>query len=532
MNGSEGVHHFLQLPSIITKSMEYHYPAEFIVPTYIPFDIGPIGYTFETEFERQEVEVGLRVEDLFNNILVVGGNSKDRFGTNFRLVYETAMTERANYLVITTNQQWRRLLDLIPEARVFRVVEDLTINPLDVEGGDVNEHAINIAQAFAQVFHLSPLGKEHLLEMVQNLLITPSIFPDLEALRGTIMNLMKEPYHPAKREFSTLFEFLQNIQHGKPSLVFGQSSVPFQTLMQGVTIIEIDLKIQQQIHFIIHCLLAKLLTYGESHPDQHSMVLIDIADVLMPIDGNAYRSSDIERYLLDWLARFQQGNIGLHLGLQFPSRYPKVAMNYFQTILSHRITPWEDLKIISNLLQLLPDRLVHSRERKNNYQEEFLKTLPSNILILKRSDLTNAFPVQLSEQTIFRDTHVWTSQEIQNRINALSPAWNPPDIVPKTVLEINFGTDAHLIQLILFAINDHPKISRQGLLSFLNGDTSVDIDMPTLYFLLNRLVRLNYIIAEEWETRGHIHASYKLTEKGETIYNAYLEKLRVRSQTH
>ena len=37
---------------MLTKSMEYHYPAEFIVPTNISYDIGPIGKAYETEFEQ------------------------------------------------------------------------------------------------------------------------------------------------------------------------------------------------------------------------------------------------------------------------------------------------------------------------------------------------------------------------------------------------------------------------------------------------------------------------------------------------
>ena len=52
--------------------MEYHYPAEFIVPTNISFDIGPIGRAFETEFEKAEIPLGLEHSHMLDGILLMG----------------------------------------------------------------------------------------------------------------------------------------------------------------------------------------------------------------------------------------------------------------------------------------------------------------------------------------------------------------------------------------------------------------------------------------------------------------------------
>ena len=163
---------------MITKSMEYHYPAEFIVPTNVPFDVGPVGKAFETEFERPEMDIGLQLHHMLQGILMAGGSARERFFTNFKLVYEGVIAE-GNYLILTTSKEWRRLLDVIPEACVFRLGADLTVNPLDPEDADPSAHTTLLTQAFAQAFNLPRLAFERILEIIQTCLmheILPRVF--------------------------------------------------------------------------------------------------------------------------------------------------------------------------------------------------------------------------------------------------------------------------------------------------------------------------------------------------------------------
>ena len=534
LSGEEVARHFIQVPRIITKSIDYHYPAEFIVPNNVPFDIGPIGKAFETEFEQEEVPIGLRLEDVLNGLLVIGGTPEERQLINFKLVFEAVISE-VNYLVVTSSKEWRRILDVIPESCVLRLGADLTINPLDPETDlqdptQVNAYATALAEAFAQVFYLSRLGIERLLEILHICLIEADSVPDLEKLKEKLTDQLKEPRAPAKNELYAILQFVQNIAYSKMGLIFGETVIPFNQLMRGVTVIEVDVKTQQHLQFLLFCLLVKMLSYGHDHPDQRCAILIDQADELISIGPDLYKSREIEPYLLDWTRRFRRAGIGLHLSVQTPSRFPRDVLNPFQTIISHKVTAWEDVKLMSNLLQLLPDRLVHSRERLNNYQEEYLKTLPLNTFILKRSDINNAFPVQTIPFDL-SGTHLWDSEEIQERLRITYPGWQRPDQEIRSVLEMNFGRDVGTVQQILSLLTEYPQLGKQGLLSSLNSTPEIDLDMNDLNHLLYRLVDLDYIAASEWsDGRGHVHNSYQLKEKGERIYQAYLADLRQRMQ--
>ena len=515
---------------MITKSMPYHYPAEFIVPTNIPFDVGPIGKAFETEFLTQEVEVGLQLGGMLQGLLTVGGTEKERFLTNFNLVYEAAIAE-ARYLILTTNKAWRRLLDIIPDASVVRLGEDITFNPLDFEDGDPIMYAKLLAQVFAQTLHLSQIGFERLVELLQSLMLETTTASDIEVLRGKIEDVVKEQYTPGKAELSTIHQFLLNTAHGRPSLIFGQTAIPFRSLMEGVTIIEIDVEAQHHLQFILLCLLAKTLSYGYTHQNERCMVLVDVANSLVVMDPTIYKSREVHHHLRDWIKRFNQYGIGLHLSMQSPSLFPPTMLNVFQIVLAHRITAWEDLKIVKNLLHFLPDSLVHSRERHDNYQMEYLKTLPLNTFILKREDILNAFPVQIHKMNI-KDTRVRSDIEVQERLRNIFSEWQEPIPEERTVIEMDFGRrNTPLIFKILSLLQDYKKLTRQGMLSSLNSDPGIDLDQPALDFKLHRLVNLGYILPNEWEDRqGHRHQSYERSEKGERVYDEYIEELRRRAR--
>ncbi len=526
MSGTEGVDHFLEVPQIITKSMDYHYPAEFIVPTNVPFDIGPLGRAYETEFSTQEVAVGLRLEDLYHGFLTLGGTPDQRFSTNLKIAYETAIAE-GNYLILTTNPEWSRLLDLLPEACLIRLGKDFTLNPLDPEGTDPNEYASILAQAFAQAFYLSRLGTEALLESFITLLGESQ--PDLDLLVQNLDNKVSEQRNPAGRELATVLQFLQNIGHGEISTTLGPTNIPFRKLLSGVTIVEIDLKGQQQVQFLLLCLLAKLLAHKHTHPDAPCTVLLDSGDVLAPLDSYTSKMRDMEHYGLDWFRRFRASHVGLHLSINNPSRFPAIFLNFFRTFLVHRITAYEDIKLVRDLLQFLPDQVVHTKElRHDNYEVEFLKGLPPSMIFLKRADIPNAFPVQLTPANLAA-THLWTAEELESRLHATFPDWAPPTPEAQTTLDRDFHRDVPAVQKILSLLSEYPDLGTQGILSALQSSPGIDLDMPALERLLNRLVSLNYIAPNEWEDgHGHRHQSYQLKDKGQRVYQEFLDE----SQPH
>ena len=501
------------------------------MPTNIAYDLGPIGQAYETEFEHQEVEVGLRLEDIMQGLLVAGGTTPQRFHTNFKIVYEAAMAEE-NYLIITTNREWRRLLDLIPQACVLRLGTDLTLNPIDPEGGDAIEHASILAHAFAQAFYLSRLGQEHLLESLMTLfegsrVDAPS--PDLEELKAILDSRITSTRGAVSHELGIANQALMNMGFGRLSLVFGKTNIPMEQLMTGITIIEIEAVPQQDLQFIVLCLLAKLLSYSFTHAQRH-LLLVDIMDALMLHDPRSPKVRDTEHYLLDWVQRFKSYNKGLHLSLGTPSRVPPVILDAFQTVLAFKITSRDDVQIISNLLQFLPDRLVHSRERHDNYQVEFLKTQPSDLFILKRADIPNAFPVHQTCSNLTK-THIWGESELQDRLTLFFPDWQAPRLIPRVGLERNFSGKGVLIaQRVLSLLQEYPDLGTSGIFASLRSIPELDLEMAELEGVLNRLVHLNYILnIERDDGRGHTHKSYHPREKGLEALREYAEELNRRT---
>ncbi len=528
MSGTEGAHHFLQVPQMLTKSMEYHYPAEFIVPTNMGYDIGPIGNAFETEFEQQELPVGLRVADLLEGVLVAGGTATQRFQLNAKIVSEAAIAEE-NYLIITTDHQWRRFLDLNKQTcAVLRLGADLTLNPLDAEGADTIEHVATLSQAFAQAFYLSRLGQESLLESLVALFEgsrADAVAPDFEALKASLESRLTTTRGTLAGELGMVFQALLNMGYGPLSRIFGKTNIPLDQFMNGVTIIELEPLPQQDLQFVILCLLVKLLSYSKTHP-QRATILLDSMDLLMPHNPFSAKARDTEHYLLDWLQRFKTYNKGLHFSFQTPSRAPPILLNAFPTTLAFKITSEEDVKAIGNSLQLLPDRLVHSRERHDNYQVEFLKTMSSDMCILKRADFPNPFPIRIMPPDFTR-THLAEVSELQERVQLFFPTWEAPQVISRVALERNFsGRDVLLAQRILSLLQEYPTLGTTGLFSSLGTSPEMELELVDLEGVLNRLVQLNYLaVIERDDGRGHSHKSYQLKDRGSDALREYLEEL-------
>jgi len=504
--------------------MEYHYPAEFIVPTNIPFDVGPIGKAFETEFLQQEVDVGLLRQDMHHGLLVSGGTPEDRFITNFQLVVETVMAE-GSYLILTQNPEWRRLITILPDAAVWRLGIDLTLNPLDPEEADPVVYTTLLAQAFAQAFQLSRLGYERFLECLQILLLETSQPPDVETLKFKLQDLIKDRTLGGYYELNTILQFLLNSAHGKMSTCLGPTNLPLRRLLQGVHIIEIETIASSQFQFLLLCYLAKILAVGRTATNP-CMILIDNADVLVPFDPQLTKVRELEPHWIDWIQQFQHVPLGLHLNLQSPAGFPLTLLNSFKTILTHRTTAWNDLRVLRDLLQLLPDNVVHSRQRHDNYQIEYLKTLEIQTLLLKRPDIPDAFPVKV-QTTHLERTHPCTNEDVQNRLDHLFPHRTTLHQPARTMLERHFGTiDAPFVRNILGILMDYPELGKQALFSTLCSDPQFSMDLHNLEHYLHRLVGLGYIIANEWDDRrGHRHISYQIRDAGEYAYQEYLTDL-------
>lgn len=531
MTGYEAVDRFLQIPQILTKSMPHHLPAEFIEPTKVPHDI-PLGKVFSTEFQQIEVAAGLQSQNLVEGVLVVGGTAQDRFLTNNKIVLGAA-EQGMNYLVITTNPQWRCVLDLLPSACLFRLGQDLVWNPMDPEDmHEIVDYCTLLMQVFAQLFSLSELGCQLLSRAIFTCMENPREIHDFDFLAARLEQMASAPsYDPSlsSKDLGLVLRFLENIRLGNMGGMLGAVNLPFRELLEGVNIIELDLSSHKFLHFLILCILAKTIAYTRDHPDQKLMILVDSGDLLAPHDLYSQRIHDLNDYFLEWVRRLHEYSwLGLHLSLQTPSRFLPVVLQLFPNILAHRITPYDDVRLMRDLLQLLSDKIVHSQGvRQENWEYQYLKTLPPNRLIVKHPSIDNGFPVERTPLDLSW-THQWTAWEIQSRLTAYILSWRSPNPDQRPILERDFGRDTHIILKILQLLLEYPSLHITGILSAVNTSPSIDLDRPMLDRLLHRLVSLNYISSNEWDDgRGHQHRSFQIVEKGRTVYQDYLDAMEL-----
>ena len=525
-SGYELADHLLGVPQILSKSLGYHHPAEFIVPTKIYYDVGPIGRAYETENLRDEVPAGLLAHDMRKGVLVAGGTVEQRFRTNTKLVHET-VKNGGNYLIITANPEWRRLLDLIPNAQVFALGNDLTYNPLDAENNDYGEYAAILTQAFSQTFQLSTWAYEEIKELIFESFADKEN-PELFDLKEKIESIILEPRTDVYKELRTVQKFLANANRDKMGLIFGQRTIPFNVLTKGCNIIELNVGIQDQLQFIFLCILAKTLAYAHNHPDQKFMVLVDFGDFLISSEPHNYKTQQQRSYFLEWVQRFRQNNVGLHLSLQALSHFPPEALHNIQTVLAHKITPYNDVQIMRDLLQLLPERIVHSRKARHaNHQIEYLKNLPTNQIILKRPDITRPFTVIIMGLD-FRNTHVWTPEEIRARVKRILPGFIMPEPDQRPLLERDFPRNTKIVRDLLSLLQEYPALGTTALLSSLNSDPQNDLDKPELELVLGRLQMNGYVRMAESEYRGRQRYTYEITDKGRELYMNYLRLLKRR----
>lgn len=534
VTGYEAVNQFLQIPQIVAKSMDSHFPVECITPTRVPHDVR-LGKAFSTEFHKVEVPAGLISGDMSKGVLVTGGTLQQRFTTNTKLVHSAA--ERGiNYLIITNNAEWCKMLDLIPSACFLRLGEELILNPLDPDESELVEYSHLLMQVFAQCFPLPAHSCQQLAGLITQCFVQEGI-PDMEILASKILDLTTIPRPGPTRELlGAVYNFLNNFHVGKVSRMLGGTNIPIKKLVRGINIVEIDIKNQKYQQFLILCFLAKVLSYNHGDPDHKLMVLVDTGDLLVPLDPLTQTARDAEQYLLDWVRRFRDQEVGLHLSIQAPSRFSKGILNAFQNVIAHRTKPDEDVQKLRDLLQLLPNHVVLSQGvRHDNWNSQYLKTLPDGFVFLKRHDIDHGFPVRIAALDLTW-THLWSSEEIEARLRKFFPGWLPPAPDKRPLLLRDFERDIKVVDDLLSLLDEYNRLGMTSLLSSLNSNPEIDIDRPYLQQLLYRLIHYGYIKPHTRDDgRGHQYNSFEILDKGRELHMNYIswvvERLRTTSSS-
>ncbi|MHA1786012.1 MAG: hypothetical protein ACTSVY_03410 [Candidatus Helarchaeota archaeon] len=405
---------FIHVPTFaITKSMKSHPPAEFTVPTHLPFDL-PIGYSIETETMNIEHVVGLQVSDLFSNIVIMGGNSSERFHVISRILRDTCEKDFCTIL-LTTSHKYRNLLDIIPTLRIIRLGTDSALKIFQSGISQNGEYLTLLTEFIAAMFNLSSSGSQHLERILFDFqeMGEESLTAFFEYL-DTILSDMERQLHYSDRDSYKAIKWLfNNLNVGKGVQVFGGPQIPMYKLIKQPIIIEIPFDGEIKKRFTTYLLLIKILSSIQNLNYRGGLVFIEDARVLQEISSaNRFGNEQLNNCLEKIIRQFNENGFGFLFDVPRPSVLKESLLGLFSTFISYKLGAGE-VKHVAKFLQLKGFQESKMTPRRlYSYQHDWLINLEHNSCLMKMPMHPECFPVVTPLVKGLSEINTWTDEEI------------------------------------------------------------------------------------------------------------------------
>ncbi|MHA1380225.1 MAG: hypothetical protein ACTSRG_17765 [Candidatus Helarchaeota archaeon] len=499
------------------KSLKYEYPAEFIVPTNLESDVGPIGFTLETEFLKKELPIGLYEHDMSHGVLVTGSNSLERFFSNTKIVYES-VKKSIPYIIITKDKKYRRLADLIPSLKIFRLGKDISISPLDTEGISPAKYIPYFIEMLKLAVNFGDEVNAAISEMLKNVYEAYGENPTMGTFVDELWNgvISPEISRLEQNEFNKIYKYLHNLLSGESAQMLIKTKKPFfEIIADAPALIEIDASDKKTRRFFNLLLLIKILTFSKHLNYRGFMVLIDEGDTVFGTEQEYRgRKDDPHFSILNWISDLEENDIGLHVNVQYPSLILPQILSNFRNVFVHRTHSFEESYALRSLLNMSfrprEEAAEHySEKRKYQYQYEYLRAMDEGHALINRPDLKGCFPI-VFEYLNFQNTHILNDREIEKRLKDFYPDWDiePIQTPQRSAIQRSFHQYSEQVKEILILASEYPEIMYSAIQSATNIEDSV------LKVLLHKLVQLRYLNKSQ-EVWGVIRRNtYRLTDLG------------------
>ncbi|MBD3229730.1 MAG: hypothetical protein GF329_16230 [Candidatus Lokiarchaeota archaeon] len=518
--GNENINHFLQIPKMIFKSFKFKFPAEFVVPTDLSYDIGPIGNSIETEFQAPEKEIGLSVSSLKDGIIVSGDSSRDRFQVIIKLLFEI-MIQEYSIILITSDKRYRSLIDLIPYINVFPFGK-YGFNILDNRQLDENKYIPLLTSIFEIVI-------SNKFDIALNTILK-SVYTykgnTLHDLLSSIENQLKfnssNLSYNEKQSLTSLKDLINNLVQGEATPFFTTNNIKLsETFSDSIFEIDIeDMKVKKLAELVI---LLRILLYCKIEPNKKLVVLIDDADLIFRKNGKYNNISEIDFLLIDLLKKLKNAGIIPILSISHPKNIIGDILSEFGNIFALKTKVFKDELAIRQPLNLSGRSdssdehypLKYSEKRKYGYQFEYLKNLDSLECILKIPQANFSFPVKIDPVKLSKKNY--NDQFIRHRIEQQHPYLIVESNVPQydTELEKDFKNNIKDIVSILELLDNYPELSKNAI------KEALDFGASELDYYLKDLQKYNYIEYKEVPSGNYTQHLNRLTKKGQGRLHKY-----------
>ncbi|MHA1268637.1 MAG: hypothetical protein ACTSPY_02515 [Candidatus Helarchaeota archaeon] len=525
LTGLESVNHFLSIPKMVIKSLSSKYPAEFVAPTDIEYDIGPIGKSLETEFQEIERQVGLLSKNLNYGILTSGDSPIERFNINTKILFETVLQEYS-FIVITSNKNYRKLIQYIT---------DISIIPFNKFGFDIfNEDGYNKNKYISELEKIFKIALSLNEELPLNALLTeicssdnPTITAVSTFIETKLRNELSDMSFKDRRAINLFKNLIDLLAKNEAANFFTLKNIQLNSLFHN-SVFEIDIRNREIRRLIILLIVLKITIKAYTDPSFGNSLILFIDDADFIFQSSSFRRANLtepEHLLIEFIKFVKKSGIIPFLSISNPKDIiPDILMEMGNVIVSktrmfeNRIGIRQVLNMESKMGQVSEEHIpiFYSERRKYGYQFEYLSDLDTNEFLFKRPDIKSCFPIIINP-LLFNTLDI-SDEFIKNRLVSQMPHINLIPNIPKykTTLEKDFRgnkVDIENVLKILILLMDYPSMLLSGLRSGA-GVNSID-------YYIDRLIKLGYIQYEQTLGKTHKRNEFKITQKGIEIYREY-----------
>lgn len=502
----------MDIATFMTKGLTVKPAAEFISPS-VEYDF-KLGKVIETEVYKEDVDVGLKVEHLHRGIIVAGGSQEERTATNLSIIFEASKLDW-NYLILDTKKQFRKLIYMNPETRVYPS-KSICINPLDPEDLSVSEYISLLLRLFQVLWDLTNKQSIGLNEALRSIYENQDGdgAPTLEDLRNALINQSSSKLRtPQERsEIEGLLRGVTGLVLSEESpTINGRSTMRFSELTTNPTVIEISQKDQLFASFFKGLIIVKALATDKG---RYSIFLDDAEEVFKNIRfGWRTQQVHFQESLTRWVDSLKDMKVGLHISSILPRLIYDPVRPLIESQIFHKLVSGEDIKAAGDLMGLEEHAPgIHSLKRERLYQGTYFKYLKEGEALFHRPDLPTGFPITLHYPAGVSSKRP-SEREIKRRLEELYPPQNVnlAESLPSTMLERDLKKETDGAVKVLELLHEYPQLSLTNIVQSLK----VEVDPEKLRYLVEKLKDLEYLkeTLEIWKSKTK--KVYSLTLKGE-----------------
>jgi len=382
----------------LKKSIKTQVAAEFNTPLNLTNQI-IVGNTINTEFCREEIPFGFKLDQV-RNLLISGGTNSQRDNVAMKFISELVKNNVPS-IIFDFKGNYSKLINSFSKTQFkndfhyFKLGQSFQISLLksDIKNDiDNTKYLDYVYECLGMVFKFDDKALLDLKKEVKLL--------DLEVKSLDLNEELKKVWEKNRKleqSMSKLTEFLDLTRSTISALGLPEGAITSEDFLKDGKTVIIDLTLLRPPYnlFGMFVIISKIIRYIEEFEKFQPKMLImpNIEYFFDKYYLDRWIKSPIIDLFLEPLA--EKGFGFLFLVNEINKLHPTVY-NYLENFIALKTVNSYDFQVLKNLfnLQEIQGQGYYTNKRKNTYQIDFLKQLKEDMAIIKREDYDQPFPVK------------------------------------------------------------------------------------------------------------------------------------------